>query len=409
MDLMNPAAVEAVAVDHLFDLAIDFEPMQVFPTPLGTRMVAVVRRGTATGPRLDGRVLAGGGDWLVIGSDGVARIDVTDEACLRPRRNGRRAAGGCRLHRRLGDELMVPAAVERTVGLLLPTREQAMAGVWDAARLLDIAARAETLGFDSVWTGDSLTARPRFAPLTLLAAVAARTSHIRVGTAALTAALRPPVLGAASVATLDRIAGGRLVLGLGAGFPDAATEAEFEVLGAPFHGRLERLGAVVDAWRAAWRGEIAPGFPTPSRSAGPPMWLAGAGPRALRLAAWSFDGWLPYVPDPETYRQTSHRLDDLLSDAGRTPADVARALYVTVLVDGAVDEMGEWCQGYYGVSADVLERFQAVVAGPLDACVDRLARFADSGACHLVLRIGSPHTERYLDTTAELARRWRRL
>lgn len=76
MELTDPAAVETVAVDHLFDLAIDFEPMQVFPTPLGTRMVAVVRRGTAAGPQLDGRVLAGGGDWLVIGSDGVARLDV---------------------------------------------------------------------------------------------------------------------------------------------------------------------------------------------------------------------------------------------------------------------------------------------------------------------------------------------
>jgi len=297
----------------------------------------------------------------------------------------------------------------RTAGLLLPSRERAIAGEWDTGPLLDLAQRAEALGLDSVWTGDSLTARPRLEPLTLLAAVAARTHDVVVGTAALTAALRPPLPTAAAVATLDRVAEGRLVLGLGAGFPSPETEAEFAAVGVPFAGRMGRLGATVDAWRTAWRGEVAEGFPAPTAAGRPPLWLAGAGEGALRLAARAFDGWLPYLPDPAAYRAASCRLDDLALGAGRDPGDVTRALYVTVLVDGAADELDHWCRGYYGIGADVLASFQAVVTGSLATCVERLSGFASVGVEHLVVRIGSLAFDRHLDATAEIARRWRAL
>lgn len=295
----------------------------------------------------------------------------------------------------------------RTAGLLLPTREQAISAGWDAAALLETAARAEALGLDSVWAGDSLTARPRLEPLTLLAAVAARTRRIAVGTAALTAVLRPPVLGAASVATLDRLAGGRLVLALGAGFPGAATEAEFAALGVPSERRLARLGTVVGAWRSAWLGALGPEFPRPARTTGPPLWLAGGGGSALRLTARAFDGWLPYLPTPHDYRRAAGTLDDLVAAAGRASSEVARGLYATVLVDGAPGEMDAWSRGYYGVPVEALAGVQAVVAGSLAACTERLAAFAEAGAGHLVLRVGSFATDRHLETVAELARRWR--
>ena len=76
-------------------------------------------------------------------------------------------------------------------GVLLPTREAVMSGRMEAGPLLAMAERAEAGGFDSVWIGDSLTARPRHEPLTLLAAVAGRTRRVRLGTAGLLPALRP--------------------------------------------------------------------------------------------------------------------------------------------------------------------------------------------------------------------------
>ena len=100
-------------------------------------------------------------------------------------------------------------------GVLIPTREVVMSGRPQTAPLLAMAERAEAAGFDSVWIGDSITARPRHEPLTLMAAIAARTRRVRLGTGVLLPALRPPVVLAHVVGTLDRIAEGRVILGVG--------------------------------------------------------------------------------------------------------------------------------------------------------------------------------------------------
>src|SRR5262245_30850508 len=96
-------------------------------------------------------------------------------------------------------------------GYLLPTRDHAVRGDFAVRPLVDQARRAEALGFDSVWAGDSPVTRQRADPLTLLAAVAATTERVTVGTAVLLPALRHPILLAHQLATVDRIAEGRLV------------------------------------------------------------------------------------------------------------------------------------------------------------------------------------------------------
>ena len=102
-------------------------------------------------------------------------------------------------------------------GVLLATREAVMSGRSEPSSLFQIAERAETLGYDSIWVGDSLTARPRIDALTTLAAVGARTQRVRLGTAIFLAALRHPVLLAYQLASLDWITGGRIDLGVGYG------------------------------------------------------------------------------------------------------------------------------------------------------------------------------------------------
>src|SRR6516164_11088910 len=96
------------------------------------------------------------------------------------------------------------------IGYLLPTREFIMAERPQAKPLLELAERAARLNFDSIWVGDSLLARPRHEPLTLLAAVAARVPRVELGTAVLLPALRNPVVLAHQVATLDLISEGRV-------------------------------------------------------------------------------------------------------------------------------------------------------------------------------------------------------
>ncbi len=172
------------------------------------------------------------------------------------------------------------------LGYLLPTREQIMAGQPQATTLLALAERAESLGFDSIWVGDSLLARPRHEPLTLLAAVAARVRRAELGTAVLLPALRNPVLLAHQVATLDQIAEGRLILGVGIAADLPNIRAEFTAAGVPFEKRVGRLLEGLRLCRALWSGKpvdwdglwkVQGGVlgPTPHRPGGPPLWIGG--------------------------------------------------------------------------------------------------------------------------------------
>jgi alkanesulfonate monooxygenase SsuD/methylene tetrahydromethanopterin reductase-like flavin-dependent oxidoreductase (luciferase family) len=104
--------------------------------------------------------------------------------------------------------------------------------------IVDLAERAEALGFDSVWVGDSVLARPRFEALTTLAAVAARTQRVRLGTAVLLPVLRQPVVLANQVANLDLVANGRLSLGVGTGPNNPAVAREFAACGIPIASRI---------------------------------------------------------------------------------------------------------------------------------------------------------------------------
>ena len=177
-----------------------------------------------------------------------------------------------------------------------------MEGRPETAPLLELAARAEGLGFDSVWVGDSLLARPRHDPLTLLAAVAARTRKVALGTAVFLPALRNPVVLAHQLATLDQISEGRLVLGAGIASDLPNIRAEFAAAGVPFEGRVGRMMEGLRLARALWTGKpvdwqgrwpVQSGVlgPTPYRAGGPPIWMAGSVRPALERAARHFDGW----------------------------------------------------------------------------------------------------------------------
>src|SRR5688572_18021148 len=156
-----------------------------------------------------------------------------------------------------------------------------MSGEPETRPLLELAMRAQRLGWDSLWIGDSLLARPRHEPLTLLAAVAALVPRVELGTAVLLPTLRNPVLLAHQVATLDQIAEGRLILGVGIARDVPDIRAEFTAAGVPFEKRVGRLleglrlcralwtGKPV-SWEGRWKVEAGVLGPTPHRPGGPP-------------------------------------------------------------------------------------------------------------------------------------------
>ena len=301
-------------------------------------------------------------------------------------------------------------------GYLLPTREQIMQGRPEAAPLLALAERAERLGFDSIWVGDSLLARPRHEPLSLLAGVAGRVGRVELGTAVLLPALRNPVLLAHQIATLDQVSEGRFILGIGIAADVPNIRAEFEAAGVPFEKRVGRMMEGLRLCKALWSGEpvnwegrwhVENGVlgPTPSRPGGPPIWGGGSVAASLKRAGLHFDGWFPTGPEVAGWKDQWSTVRTVARDAGRADDAVTGAVYLTVFIDDdtayANSQVNEYLEQYYGQPAEMLRRRQACFAGPEAEVGAWLKGYVDAGASHLMLRFAGDH-ERHLDVLSRV-------
>ncbi len=302
------------------------------------------------------------------------------------------------------------------LGYLLPTRERIMEGKPTTGVLLDLAEQAEALGYDSIWVGDSLLARPRHEPLTLLAGVAGRVPRVMLGTAVLLPALRNPVLLAHQVATLDQVSEGRFILGVGIARDVPNIRAEFAAAGVPFEKRVGRMMEGLRLCRALWTGEpvdwdgrwpIHGGVlaPTPYRAGGPPIWIGGNAPASLQRVGKTCDGWFPNAPDPAQFGAQWNEIRDIASDAGRDASKLSAAMYLTLTVDDdaarAAARMDAFLEGYYGAPAAVLRQRQAVYSGPASGVASWLDGYARAGATDLVLRFAGDH-EHHLEALAKV-------
>ncbi|HEV2334862.1 MAG TPA: LLM class flavin-dependent oxidoreductase [Stellaceae bacterium] len=302
------------------------------------------------------------------------------------------------------------------IGYLLPTREQVMEGRPEVAPLLALAERAESLGYDSIWVGDSILARPRHEPRTLLAAVAARTKRAELGTAVLLPALRNPVVLAHGIATLDQISEGRFILGVGIASDVANIRAEFVACGVPFERRVGRMLEGLRLARELWSGEPvtwngrwvvdnATLGPVPYRAGGPPIWIGGMVKASLERVGRLYDGWFPNSPDPERWRTQWAEIQGIARAAGRDPAALTGAVYLTLAIDEnaaqADERMNAFIESYYGRPAAEMRARQATYAGPAAGAREWLSRWARAGASHLVLRFAGDH-RRHLDAIAKL-------
>ena len=297
------------------------------------------------------------------------------------------------------------------LGVLIPTREAIMSGRPETAPLITMAERAEAAGFDSVWIGDSITARPRHEPLTLMAAIAARTRRVRLGTGVLLPALRNPVVLAHLIATVDRISEGRVILGVGIAADGPAIRKEFAACGVPWDRRVGRFLETLEICRALWTRdgvtfsgkhftlEGSTVEPKPHRAGGPPIWIGGSGPTAFREAA-RFDAWFPTGPSVEFFSEHFPRIQAAARAAGRPADAVAGAAYVTLALDAskaaAEQRLHAFLETYYSAPAAAMMARQATYAGPVEGCVEWLQRWIDAGARHLALRFagGSPRSTR---------------
>ena len=295
------------------------------------------------------------------------------------------------------------------LGYLLPTRERIMEGRAETGSLLALAERADALGFDSVWVGDSVLARPRHDPLTLLAAVAARTRKLELGTAVLLPALRNPVLLAHQVATLDRLAEGRLILGIGIATDVPNIRAEFEASGVPFEKRVGRLVEGIALCRALWAGEpvewdgrwkVSRGLvgPTPHRPGGPPVWIGGSVAAARQRTGRLFDGWFPNAPSPAEYAVQWAEVQAAARAGARDPATLTPAMYLTLALDDdaarADARINAYLERYCGMRPDAMRKRRMCLAGDATEAAAWRKSYADAGVAHMSLRLaGDPEPQ----------------
>lgn len=188
------------------------------------------------------------------------------------------------------------------------------------AEALELAAEAEELGFDSVWTSEHHFADDAYMPsvLPVSAAIAARTQRVEIGTGLALAPLYDPIRLAEDAATIDAISGGRFLLGLGLGWLDW----EFEALGTSLADRASAMEHAIRTAREAWgdgvlsdRGVAV--TPKPARAGGPPIWIGAHAEPAVRRAARIADGFLAGEPTVEELERALGWVRDELERTGR--------------------------------------------------------------------------------------------
>ena len=307
------------------------------------------------------------------------------------------------------------------LGILLPTRGLLIGDnpPEHADLILEMARRVEVAGLDSVWVGDSLTAKPRLEPLAMLAAIAANTQRVRLGTAVLLAPLRQPVLLAQTLATLDLLSKGRMIIGAGVGgaFNDDQ-KREWLSAGLNYKQRAGRLEEIVQIVKGLSTGEpvsfagkhfnleAARILPRHTQPGGVPILLAShwraQQDAQINRAARLGDGLISISDSPEEYSQLVQKVRGIHSELGRDPANFEATFYMTVNLNSDEGQAGkeatEWLTRYYG--AEIWGTRWGPFGGP-ERLKERMSEYVEAGAQTLIVRFAGFDPQRQLEVFLE--------
>lgn len=299
------------------------------------------------------------------------------------------------------------------IGLTIPQRGVAF-GATTVDELLGLAGGADASGlFDSIWVGDSLTAKPRLDSLSLLGALAGVTQRVTLGVGCMASfAVRDPIVFAYQWASLDQISDGRMLLAVCTGIvrPNNASADEGSYWGVADRERAGRLEEHIDICRRLWSEDSVQHAGTyrtftdltiePKPVQSPcPIWIA-ANPvpgrfydRILRRIAQFADGWMSVQRSPNAYGDAWADLQDHLKGCGRDPDTFPTIAYHNVNIgpdrDQAWDESERFLTEYYGPVFDRAAVQAWTAAGTPEDCADALLDLHAQGADHITLRITS--------------------
>ena len=269
------------------------------------------------------------------------------------------------------------------------------AGLVPGPTLLDWAGEIERLGFEALWFRDHLLWHsPVLDPFTVLGAIAARTSRVRLGPGVLLLPLRNPVAVAKAVASLDFLSGGRAMLGAGVGgeFPK-----EYQASGVPTGERGRRATEALEVIRALWADapathkgqfynlEDAVMEPRPIQRPHPPIWVGGRSDGALARAGRLGDGWLAYFVTPEGFaRRLSRALEHRPPGAGAFGAGLVLYFRLAPSREEAERAAIQYLEHeYHQPFHDLAGRYCAL--GPPATCVEAIGQFVEAGVREVAL------------------------
>ena len=296
-------------------------------------------------------------------------------------------------------------------GLLLHTRHliREREALSHVGELWETAEFAEKIGFDHLWLGDSprlsLLDRAHADCLTLMAALAAKTNKIKIGTVPLIMALRNPLLLAHSLATLDVISAGRIIIGVSAGHQYPYAPREFSACGVPYNERAGRLNESIQLIRRLWT-ESSLAFagkyfqfeelgvePKPIQKP-IPIWIAaGDNENALRRVARLGDGWFTVARTAEQFAERRRKIDAFAGECGRAGKTIPSALFATFHLssDGAGAEEEGWslAERYFRQPRAKLSYLSAFFGTP-EQCTQQLRPYIAAGLTSIVARLIAP-------------------
>jgi probable F420-dependent oxidoreductase len=256
--------------------------------------------------------------------------------------------------------------------------------------------RAEALGYEGLWVQEQILGDvPLLEPVTLLTYAAALTSKPHLGTSVLITVIRNPVQLAKSLATLDQLSNGRLIVGVGVGgphIPEAVFGVSSERRGRRFVEGLQVMKALWTQPRASMSGEFCRFAdvamePKPAQKPHPPLWFGARDALALRRAARLGDGWMGAGSSSSTdFIKQSELLQRFLDDQRRDPDKfvISKRVYLAIDNDRARAErrLRDWFGTRYK-NADMASRVS--IWGDRAECTDKLGELVRTGARHLLL------------------------
>ena len=273
---------------------------------------------------------------------------------------------------------------------------------------LELAIKAEILGFDSVWISDHVVLPTKYQgrfseilydPFVLLASIAAKTKKISLGTSVLILPYRNPIVVAKMISTIDVLSDGRVIFGVGPGW----MEEEFDLLGIPFNERGKRTDEYINIFKEVWEkdepqfeGEFysfskMKFYPKPIQKPHPPIWIGGISKKAIGRAVELGNGWHPVWLSPDQMEKKIYYLTKVAEENGRNLDNFVLSIRNRLRILRTSEEENIDLSKFRG-------KHTFSFHGTKEEIINRIKQFKDIGVAHIIFDLDVVNNEEMFNT-----------